>query len=165
MVTTVLRIGAIVILINLLEQVPLSVENVYHSWKNELNISVILFSISPGIFALIISFLLWFFPSTLSSKFSPQNDDEYKNENVNYRYLGEILISILGLYMITKAIPDLVYHIVFFIMAHDENLSIPPIDRAAFVATIAELVIGTFLLYGSGLIHRMIQEFKKEVKT
>ena len=111
--TLILRIGAILILLSLLEKVPFSVEILSNTWQNSQNINAILFSMAPGIFALFVSFLLWFYPSTISSKLSAPTD----NLNVESDYekaLGEILITVLGLYIIANAIPDLIYHIVLY---------------------------------------------------
>ena len=161
--TLILRIGAIVILLSLLEKVPLSVETISNTWQSNQNINTVLFSMVPGIFALIISFILWFYPSTISSKLSYPADD--MGEKSNYaKALGEILIAILGLYILANAIPDLVYHIVLYIVSNNENLKIMPIDRAASIATIVELIIGLFLLYGSDLIHKVVQRLKMEIK-
>jgi hypothetical protein len=160
--TLILRIGAIVILVSLLEKVPFSVETLSNTWENSQNINAIIFSIAPGIFALIVSFLLWFFPYTISSKLSTPTDN-LKVESDYAKALGEILISIIGLYILANAIPDLIYHIVLYIVTSNENLEILPVDRAASIATIAELIIGLFLLYGSGLIHKFVQRLKKEI--
>ena len=162
MQTLILRVGAIVILISLLEKVPLSVETLSNTWQSKQNINTILFSMAPGIFALVISFLLWFYPSTISSKLSA-SADAISNESDNIKALSEILISLIGLYVLANAIPDLVYHIVLYIVSNNENLEILPIDRAASIATIVELIIGLFLLYGSGLIHMVVKRLKKEI--
>jgi hypothetical protein len=50
-------------------------------------------------------------------------------------------------------------------VSSNENLELLPVDRAAAVATIAEIIIGVFVLYGSGLIHRFIQGIKREMKA
>jgi hypothetical protein len=145
-----------------LEKVPFSVETLSNTWQNSQNINAILFSMAPGIFALFFSFLLWFYPSTISSKLSAPTE----NLNVESDYekaLGEILIAVLGLYIIANAIPDLIFHIVLYIVSNNQNLQILPIDRAASIATIVELIIGLFLLYGSGLIQKFIQRLKREI--
>ena len=158
----ILRVAAIVILLSLVEKVPLSIETAMSTWQNNPNVSVILFSMAPGIFALIISFLLWFFPSTLLSKFSgpTKNGETDPDKSVIF---GELIISVIGLYILANAIPDVVYHIVLYIVSSNENLELLPVDRAASVATLAEIIIGMFLLYGSGLIHRFIQGIKREI--
>ena len=161
--TLILRVGAIVILVSLLEKVPLSVETVIGNWQNNPSVTAILFSLAPGIFALIISFLLWFYPATLASKFSAPTENSGIDQD-KLGLFGEILISVIGLYILANAIPDLIYHIVLYIVSSNENLELLPVDRAASVATIAEIVIGMFLLYGSGLIHRFIQGIKREMK-
>jgi hypothetical protein len=162
--TLILRVAAIVILLSLLEKVPLSVEALVSTWQNNPNVSVILFSMAPGIFALIISFLLWFYPATLSSKFAAPTENNGIDQDKSILF-GEILISVLGLYILANAIPDVVYHIVLYIVSSNENLELLPVDRAAAVATIAEIIIGVFVLYGSGLIHRFIQGIKREMKA
>lgn len=164
MQTLILRIGAIVILVSLLEKVPLNIETVVGNWQKNPSVSTILFSMAPGVFALIISFLLWFYPATLSSKFLAPTENSGIEQN-KLEIFGEILISVIGLYILANAIPDLIYHIVLYILSSNENLELLPVDRAASVATIAEIIIGIFLLYGSGLIHRFIQGIKREMKA
>lgn len=156
----ILRISAIIILVSLLERVPFSVEVLINTWETNPNIYAILFSIAPGIFALIISFLLWFFPSTLSSKFANPNETLDK-DSINI--FGDFLISIVGLYILANAVPDLIYFVSLYIISSSENIEILPFDRAAFVATVVEIIIGLFLLYGSSLIHKFIQRLKKEI--
>lgn len=162
--TLILRIAAVMILLSLLEKVPLSVETVISNWQNNPSVSAILFSMAPGIFALIISFVLWFYPGTLSSKFSGPAEYSGNEQDISALF-GEILISVIGLYILATAIPDVVYHIVLYIVSSNESLELLPVDRAASVATIAEIIIGMFLLYGSGLIHRFIKGIKREMKA
>jgi hypothetical protein len=163
MQTLILRIGAIVILLSLLEKVPISIEAIINNWQNNPDVFAVLFSMAPGIFALVISFLLWFYPSTLSSQFSAKNENS-SLDNDKSGLFGDTLISVIGLYILAHAIPDLIYHIVLIIVSSKENIVILPIDRAASVATIAEIVIGMFLLYRSSLVHKFIQGLKREMK-
>lgn len=163
MQTLILRIGAIVILVSLLEKVPLSVETVISNFQNDINVSAILFSLAPGVFALIISFLLWFFPATLTSKFAAP-DEGKEIEPDQPRLYSELLISVIGLYILANAIPDFIYHLVLYIVSRNEGLELLPVDHAAFVATIAEAIVGIFLIHGSGLIHKLIQSLKREMK-
>ena len=160
----ILRVGAIVILISLLEKVPFTVEALSNSWESSHDIYTILYSLSPGIFALIICFLLWFFPSTISSKLSDLEDISRINPG-HLDLLSGILISIVGVFIFANAIPDLVYHIVLHIESARMNIDILPVDRAALIATFFEVVIGGVLIYGSDLISNLINRFHKELNT
>jgi len=164
MVKVALRIGAILILINLLEKMPFSVDSILYSWQNDSDLSAIIYSMAPGIFALIIAFLMWFCPETLASKFSNSIEIE-QDEHIKSSNFPEILISIVGLYILVNAVSDFIYHLVLIIVSINEKLPIPAYERAAFVATIFEIIIGLFLLYGSGLVHRIIKQIKKEINT
>jgi hypothetical protein len=96
--------------------------------------------------------LLWFFPRTIAAKLLPSRDDHEASPPialVHWQTLGVILI---GLWALTRAIPDAVYWITFYNMATSSGIGLSalnPEQKASMVETIVELVIGFWLLLGA----------------
>ena len=118
---------------------------------------------------LVIAPLLWFFPYTTASIILPKErvtSQEYKWNNENVLSCG---LVILGVYFLYYVIVDVVYWV--YIMNYPvtttygsvteytpKNLS--PNDRALIVATVVELFLSVFLIFGANGISRLILKIR-----
>ena len=160
-----LKIGAIVIVVNSLNKLPPFFDYVLYSKGSQPITASTVFGLFPCIFSLIIGCFMWFFPGQLLSNVFLRHDNE-ESTSVHESIIAELLISILGLYVLTYAIPDMVYHVVFYFnYTNLDGIKGPlrPSDYAAFVTTIFEIVLGAYLIYGSKIVNNFIRQIKKDI--
>jgi hypothetical protein len=96
---------------------------------------------------------LWFFPATLAVRLLPSIRSEPKTapppQLVEWQTLGVICIGLWGL---SRAIPDAVYWVTFYNMHLKANYGVSDLNaaqKAGIVTTVAELLIGLWLLFGA----------------
>jgi hypothetical protein len=97
--------------------------------------------------------VLWFFPATIARGLLPSLRSEPKvalpAELVDWQTLGVIGI---GLWALSRAIPDALYWATFYnvtLSAGYSALDLDAAQKAGIVSTVAELVIGFWLLFGA----------------
>ncbi len=79
---------------------------------------------------------MWFFPrQLLSNVFQRDRGDEA--DAVEGAFIGELLISILGLYVLSYAIPDMIFHLVLLITLDDYFDIMLPNDHASFITGVS----------------------------
>lgn len=95
---------------------------------------------------------LWLFPRSVAAQLLPgRNTDEVvkPSSQLEWQTLGVICI---GLWALSRAIPDAVYWITFYNMAASSKLGLSFFNaeqKAAMLSTVAELAIGVWLLLGA----------------
>ena len=109
---------------------------------------------------------MWFVPNFfLKNVFFRDNSED--KDVVSGSELGHLFISLIGLYILATAIADIIYHIGLVNEAKKQigiSFEMLPQDYASFIATIAEIIIGTLLIFGSRPIFYLISRFQKEIK-
>lgn len=160
-----LRIGAVLIIVNALEKFPL----LFGYYRTETGVSApafITMSLFPLIFSFLIATMMWFMPNLFLKDFFLGDNREDKNI-VGAPELGHLFISLMGLYILATAIADIIYHVGLVNEAKKQigvSFEMLPQDYAGFIATIAETIIGTLLIFGSKPIFYLIAKFQKEIK-
>ena len=157
-----LKIGAIVIVVSSLSKIPPFFDYLDKDYGVFPSVSNVMFGLMPIIISLFISACMWFYPNQLLSNVFLRNEID-ESTNVSDSVIGELLISILGLYVLSYAIPDIIFHIVFYINIEGYRDALRARDYASFVATIVEFVLGVYLIYGSKIVNNFIRQIKKEV--
>jgi hypothetical protein len=121
-----------------------------------------IFIILTALFPILGAALLWFFPITIAKKLIPDIKYKEPTKTIKSGEIELVALSILGIWVLTSAIPDVVRWATFvYIVKNSEmgSTKIPPDNIAYIIATIVELVIGFWLLFGSkgiiGVIRRM----------
>jgi hypothetical protein len=96
---------------------------------------------------------LWFFPVTIATALLPSYSKPPDPENpprlLEWQTLGVICI---GLWALTRAVPDLIYWSAYMSMAFEGDSSLGELSadqRAGLVSTLAELAIGIWLVLGA----------------
>jgi len=117
-----------------------------------------------AIFPLLAAFLLWRFPLSVASKLIPEIQHQDQRPTLSSIEIQTIAFSILGVWVLTTSIRDSFYWITFVYQIKKTGLRyevLPPDKVGDIVATIIELIIGFYLLFGSrglaGFIHRIRQ--------
>jgi hypothetical protein len=114
-------------------------------------------SIALFILPFIIAALFWFFPVTLSKLLLPP---ECNNDvtPVNSFSVHSIIISSIGLLLLTSAIPDIVYYLAIYnIESETPIMGFSPENKASVISTIVELIFAVTLIFKSKIIASYIQ--------
>jgi hypothetical protein len=96
--------------------------------------------------------LLWFFPTAIARKLVPSLADtpvSPPSPSPQWYTLG---VMIIGTWMFTRAVPDVVYYIGLASFSRALDVSAHawgPEEKAGVVATVAELVLGAALVLGA----------------
>jgi hypothetical protein len=96
---------------------------------------------------------LWFFPVTIASKLLPPHSRPAEPPSPpllqEWQTLGVICI---GLWALSRAVPDMVYWVTYMGMAFESDTPVnefAPDQKAGFIATIAEIIVGLWLVLGA----------------
>lgn len=113
---------------------------------------------------LIIAVLIWKFPLTLARAFLPEIKAQEMAIKDNGGFLPAALV-LLGVYVLSYAIPDLLYNITnFYMIARvretGAELPNPAVLVSNFAATLLEIVIGFWLILGNAGIMNMIARIR-----
>jgi len=122
---------------------------------------ILLFGLSP----LLIAILLWRSPLTVASKLIPQTDAGTKPKALGEVEAQVIAFSILGLWLLVSAIPDIFYWVTYVYRIKSIGFGgvrteLTPQYIAGIASTIAELVLGAWLLFGSRGLVGLIRKFR-----
>lgn len=124
------------------------------------NVSVT-FLFLPALILALVAILLWFFPLTVATKIIPSIKTSSAPTSLDAGGIEVIAFSVMGLWVLTTAIPDAFHWITFVYLAKSVNVGnseLSPENIGYIVSTIVELVIGFWLLFGSrgllGIIRR-----------
>ena len=122
----------------------------------------ILYFIAIIFVPMVISIIIWMFPLTVVKIFLPKMETQEVRLSDDGSFLAAAL-AVLGVYVLTYAVPDLAFHITRIYMlarmwkaGHDARLGSEGI--ADFIATILEIIIAFWLILGrSGLTNVILK--------
>lgn len=113
-------------------------------------------SVAATLLPLAIAAYLWFFPVTVARKLLPSMRDSGPSLPGSPRLLQEVAFSVLGLWLLASALPDVLYWAAMLNFRSDPaygGLVLSADEKASMVATGFELVLGIALLLGArGLV-------------
>lgn len=119
---------------------------------------VMLFAFLP----VVIAFLLWRFPLSVASALIPKATNREKPKPLSEPEIQVVAFSILGLWLLASAIPDVFYWVIYAYRMETvgfRNVELTPQNIAGIVSTTVELVLGLWLLLGSkgivGIVRRL----------
>ncbi len=115
------------------------------------NISYI-FIASATLPLLLAALLLWIFPLTIAAKLLPRSRRTESAGALSATEIQAVAFSILGLWVLTTAVPDIFYWITYvYVMKNGgvDNSAFSPNLSGRIGATVVELVIGIWLLFGA----------------
>lgn len=117
--------------------------------SNNFSLTFILLMAAPLIIAAI---LLWRFPLVVAARIIPDVRTKKPVTPLDAGSIGAVAFSVMGLWVLATAVPDIVYWITFIYRTKSADIGNPtlsPANIAGLVSTIVELVIGFWLLFGS----------------
>lgn len=116
------------------------------------NVSL-LYIFSVALFPILAAVLLWFFPLSVAAKIIPETKSKKQVTSLSPAEIEVVAFSVMGLWVLAGAIPDTLNWATYFALwlANHEafNLELTPDNIGNMVGTIAELVIGFWLMFGS----------------
>lgn len=109
-----------------------------------------------------VALFLWLLPLTIATKLIPRLKTDEPRSALTATDIASVAFPILGLWVLTFAIPDTFYWITFTFILKNSDYGSPeltPENIGNIVATVVELLIGFWLLLGSkgllGLFQRL----------
>ena len=111
----------------------------------------------------LIGFLLIKFPYFVASKLIPKTNVDNTQINWEEKLVERIGFVLLGVYILSWAIPDLIHIVVYFVQNKDYSPN-GTIDFATnklnFIVTLVEISIGLFLILGSQGVVNVIHKIR-----
>ncbi|MET1255010.1 hypothetical protein [Aliikangiella maris] len=159
----VLRLAAVFLAIRVLENFPqqfIGFLNLGDEYRTPSYL--ILAVIMPNAISLLLAALLWLFPDKLIATIIP-DATKNKSDPEYFENLNSALISAVGVYIIAFGLADLIYFFALkkeMISQFGEGIVLQPTDHAAFVATLAEVVIGVLLIIGNKGVTQVIYKIR-----
>jgi hypothetical protein len=118
---------------------------------------------APLLFSIIAAILLWHFPLTVATKIIPDIKSKNKAPALNAAEIEVVAFSVMGLWVLATAIPDVFYWAIFVLRLKSIELANVTLADSIgnIIATAVELVIGVWLLFGSRGILGLIRGLRK----
>lgn len=105
-----------------------------------------------ALFPILAAVLLWFFPLTVATRLIPDIKAKETSTSLGAGDVEVVAFSVMGLWVLTTAIPDIFYWVTFVYRVESAGVGSPelsPENIGNIVATVVEFVIGFWLLFGS----------------
>jgi hypothetical protein len=119
------------------------------SFSSDWNWALFLAATSLPIVA--ISALLWFFPLTVARKLLPVMREPRPPADPGSLTALELALTVIGFWVLSTALTDAVYWSVFLVQVYNSSIPVAadPTQKASLAATVAELLIGLWCVFGS----------------
>lgn len=154
-----LRLFAIFLLMQALRQAAALIPYLADSATGRVGLGVVLVS---TLVPVAIAAFLWLLPLTIATKLIPGVNAKEPRSTLTATEIASVAFPILGLWVLTSAIPDMFYWATFAYIVKSSNVGRPelsPENIGNIVATGVELLIGFWLLLSSkgvvGLLKRL----------
>lgn len=123
------------------------------------------FVIYLGFFALLISaFVLIFFPTTIAKLISPKQASAPSAITADKQMIQRTAFTILGVYILSWAIPDLIANLLqLWVLGRfpDSNPATSYLVGTDLATTLVEIGIGVYLVFGSTGVIGLIRKFRE----
>jgi hypothetical protein len=147
-VAVLVRLFAVYMLFVVIRAVPALASTSAESGDATATIAIAASLVAVGL----LTALLWFFPLTIARKLLPAATDSTSGTALGAPAAWSLAICALGLWVLTSALADAVYWIVFYFRTRELGLELAqysPGDQAGMAATLVELALGVILTFGS----------------
>lgn len=155
-----LRIGAIVLVVHILQDTPAQFASI--STGGSMLKSGFFWSaiVAPAILQLWFVILFWFFPRKIIKTLVEDVSDKEPNPEY-FSNLSVALTIAIGVYLLSKAIPDLAYYLSLQAETVKQyNATLVMQDKASLVASVVEFFVGLALIFGSKKIYKMVNKLR-----
>lgn len=104
-----------------------------------------------GIMVAVVCLYLWVFPLSTANLLLPRTEEDKSHEPIDQKGFMTALVICLGIWVLSYAIPDMLYWIIQLNLSQKFDLGIRDLDSggAGFYATLLEIMIGLWLTFGS----------------
>lgn len=116
----------------------------------------------PSFITITFGLILWLYPAPVTNTLLQKGTAEDDANQTWPAKLERIGISLLGLWLLYRAIPDLIYHLMVYRAQQDSPLYPSGYSEfpAYMTATLAELVFALFLIFGARGISRLLHKLR-----
>jgi hypothetical protein len=107
--------------------------------------------------------ILWFFPLTIARKLLPAMSEPRSETAMSGSVALSVGLTLLGVWVLAYALPDTVYWATFFLLTRQTGAGYSAWGHeqiASVATTVVELVLATWLIFGSSGIKRLILRFR-----
>ncbi|TXI47388.1 MAG: hypothetical protein E6Q50_13960 [Lysobacter sp.] len=107
--------------------------------------------------------VLWFFPLTIARKLLPVMREPRSEQQLDASIAMSIGLTLLGVWFFAQAFADAVYWFSLLLISQrmpDMSFVLAADQVASICATVAELVVAVWLLFGNAGIKRLIYRFR-----
>lgn len=131
---------------------------VEQGWQSE--------NIAYGLFlllGLLVGIFLWIFPLTAARKLLPAMSEPRSEQVIGAPVALSLGLSLLGLWLLANALIDGGYWLTVLLLFHRDDtgmLSLGHDQIAGMVATVLELVVGVWLVFGNAGLSRLVFRFR-----
>ncbi len=98
---------------------------------------------------LLAALLLWIFPLTIAGTILPEIKTSGSSVPLEVGEIQIVAFSILGLWVLSTAVPDIFYWSTFVYLAKGIEFSLTPEHIGNIVVTVIEIIIGVWLVFGA----------------
>lgn len=155
-----LKVAAIFLLLEILQSVP---EAFFGGLALEDGIdSSTLFILigGPALVKLAVALLFWFVPKTIITSVIPDVENSQENTS-QLTSLYKALIPAIGVYLVAIALSDLAYFMSLKNeMQNQFGSKLQPSDKAGYVASVVQIIIGIALILGSNFLNRFLSKVR-----
>jgi hypothetical protein len=114
--------------------------------------------------SLAICAFLWFFPLTIARKLLPVMKEPRSDKAINASIGLSLGLTLIGVWLLAQGAIDSIYWLTLIVrtkqMAQQMGFEWTPDQTAAMAATVFELGVGAWLVFGNAGLRRLIYKFR-----
>lgn len=154
------RVLGIYLFIKTVSTVPFEIKHIIDSPKNNFLTAYLFYN---GLI-FVVSMIFILFPKSAAKLLIPIESDSSTEAQIDYQKLEACAFAILGMYVLSYAVPDLFYNAIFlmkvFVLQDQDWSDYSKQFTVNFIVTCIEIVIGLVLLLGTKGLIRLITKFR-----
>ncbi len=153
------RLFAVFLLLTVLKQVPVTLQFISQD-SSDAWVAPYTFVLIAG---LVLCAILWFFPLTVARKLLPVMREARSEQSLDASIAMSVGLTLIGVWVLAYGLVDAVYWVTMFLRLGLSEVSYSqwPHDHVAgLLATVVEVLIAIYLIFGSSGIRRLIQRYR-----
>lgn len=159
LVAVAARMFAVFLFVTLIRYLPSAAVLIHQEGSRKYMLVLVLVLV----FSFSVCAILWFFPLTIARKLLPVMREPRSETAMSGSITLSVGITIIGLWLLTSALPDMIYWSTIFVMTRQFNAGYFTWQYeqiAKITSTVMELVLAIWLIFGSSGIKRLIYKFR-----
>ena len=153
------RLFSIYLLISLIKHVPGAAQLI----SQDHGAGLVIFYAVALIIGLLVCALLWFFPLTVARKLLPVMHEPRSEQSLDSSAAMSVGLTLIGVWVMAYALVDATYWLTLLVRTRQLDTAYfewTPDQIAGMVATVIEVFIATWLIFGNVGIKRLIYRYR-----